>query len=174
MVKVIDNIDILLTNDDGIQANGLKTLQKAVASLGNILVLAPNKEQSATSRALTIHKMLYIEEHNENVFSINGTPTDSILVAYYGLLKNKNPKLLISGINHGPNMGDDVTYSGTVAAAMEGTAFGIPSIAISLATWDNFQFEHTIPIIYKIISSALKKKFPADTLLNINIPPTAG
>ena len=133
-------MEILVTNDDGIHAEGLRALAKALRPLGHVTVIAPDREQSATSHALTLHRPLRIKKVEEDVLSVDGTPTDCVLLGVHGFLKQK-PDLVVSGINHGPNMGNDTSYSGTVAAAVEGTFLGIPSVALSLATWKEADFE---------------------------------
>ncbi|MEO5880294.1 MAG: 5'/3'-nucleotidase SurE, partial [Candidatus Eisenbacteria bacterium] len=119
-------MNILLTNDDGIFAPALAALRETLAPLGRVITVAPDRDQSATSHSLTLHRPFRIQRHDETTFSVDGTPTDCVVCAYYGLL-DVLPDLVISGINHGPNMGEDVFYSGTVAAAIEGTLQGVPS-----------------------------------------------
>jgi len=114
---------ILLTNDDGVRAEGLKRLRRAVSSLGRVVVVAPERQQSGASHALTLSNPLRINPVEKDVFAVDGTPTDCVLLAMRGLLTER-PSLLVAGMNHGPNLGDDVTYSGTVAAAFEGTLLG--------------------------------------------------
>ncbi|MEO7521952.1 MAG: 5'/3'-nucleotidase SurE, partial [Gemmatimonas sp.] len=123
---------ILLSNDDGVLAAGLAVLERACAPLGDIYVVAPDREQSATSHSLTLHHPLRPVRLGEQRWQVDGTPTDCVLLACNALMTAR-PDFVISGINHGPNMGEDVLYSGTVAAAMEGLALGIPSIAVSFA-----------------------------------------
>src|SRR5690242_10644695 len=124
---------ILVTNDDGIHAPALLRLKESLSPLGEVVIVAPDRDQSATSHSLTLHRPFRIHRHGENIFSVDGTPTDCVVTAWYGLLEQP-PDLVVSGINHGPNMGEDVFYSGTVAAAIEGTLQGAPSIACSLVT----------------------------------------
>ena len=121
---------IMVSNDDGYNADGIKALTRALKKLGRVVVVAPEWEQSGTGHSLTLYRPLRSKKIAKDIYAVNGTPTDAIMVGMNCLLKRK-PNILISGINFGPNMGDDVTYSGTVAAAMEGTILGIPSIAIS-------------------------------------------
>ena len=111
---------ILLTNDDGIHADGLKALEKALKPVADLVVFAPDREQSASSHSLTLNRPLRILERGKNRYACDGTPTDCVMLAVHGVLKHRLPDVLISGINHGANMGEDVTYSGTVAAAIEG------------------------------------------------------
>jgi 5'-nucleotidase len=171
---------ILVTNDDGISSTGIKTLSKALKAVGDVYVVAPETEQSAVSHALTLHRPLRHHEVDANTFYVNGTPTDCVVIAVNKLLPNR-PDIIISGINHGGNLGDDITYSGTVAAAMEGMIMGIPSVAVSLVTdyTDNgdyhksaSRFETAAEYAGEISRKILKKGLPKDTLLNINVPDT--
>jgi 5'-nucleotidase len=159
---------ILITNDDGIQAPALKVLESAVKKLGQVYVVAPNKNYSAASHSFTLREPIKISEIKKNWFSIGGTPTDCVLITHHGLL-HKSINLVISGINNGPNMGDDVLYSGTVAAAIEGTILGIPSIAVSYRK-NGINKTVAIKLINKLVQWLLKNGLPEKTLLNINIP----
>lgn len=163
-------IDILVSNDDGIHAEGLRVLVEALAPLGNVSVIAPDREQSATSHALTLHRPLRVRKISDGILSVDGTPTDCVLLGVHGFLK-RNPALVVSGINHGPNMGNDVLYSGTVAAASEGAFLGIPSIAFSLATWEAADFAPAGKVAHDLVKLLLKRGIPAGTCLNVNIPP---
>ena len=167
---------ILLSNDDGIGAKGLLALAAAVEPLGELWVVAPEHEQSATSHALSLHRPLRIRKHQERWFAIDGTPADCVYVALNHLMKGAPPVLVLSGINHGPNLADDVIYSGTVAAAMEGCILGVPAIAFSLATRRTFEFEHAARFAHALVKTALTSKIPQRMLLNVNIPsgPIAG
>lgn len=161
---------ILLSNDDGVHARGIDALYKAVSTLGDVYVVAPDQERSACGHALTIHAPLRVNRLEEKVFSVTGTPTDCVAVAVHKLLP-ATPDLIISGINHGPNLGDDLTYSGTVSAAMEGTIMNIPSFAISLNRWgDDGHFETAGAIARTIAEDVLAHSLPYDTLLNVNVP----
>jgi len=162
-------IEILVTNDDGIAAEGIRALAKAMETLGNVSIMAPDREQSATSHALTLHRPLRMRKISEREMSVDGTPTDAVLLGVHGFLKER-PALVVSGINHGPNMGNDVLYSGTVAAASEGTFLGIPSIAFSLATWDAADFSPSARVAKALVSQLLRRGLPARTCLNVNIP----
>ena len=163
-------MDILITNDDGIHAEGLQALAEAVKPLGDVTIIAPDREQSATSHSLTLHRPLRINRLRENMLSVDGTPTDCVLLGVHGFLK-RTPGLVLSGINHGPNMGEDVSYSGTVAAAMEGTFLGIPSVAVSLATWTPQDWEPAKRIVHTLLRGLLERGIPQRLCLNINIPP---
>jgi 5'-nucleotidase len=161
---------ILLTNDDGIGAKGLQALKSAVYGLGaEVIVVAPDRDQSATSHSLTLSQPLRVNELENNVYSVQGTPTDCVMLAVRHLLDPK-PDLLLSGINHGPNLGDDVSYSGTVAAAIEGTMLGVPSIAISLADWKPLDFSTAAEVAAGICRLVMENGLPEDTYLNVNVP----
>ncbi len=163
-------MDILVTNDDGIQADGIRALAEALAPLGEISIIAPDREQSASSHALTLHRPLRVRKIAERVMSVDGTPTDAVLLGVHGFLKKK-PALVVSGINHGPNMGSDVMYSGTVAAASEGTFLGIPSIAISLATWSQAEsFATAARVAQNLVRGLIRKGLFENTCLNVNVP----
>lgn len=169
---------LLCTNDDGIDAIGLKWLVEAAAPLGEITVVAPDREQSATSHSLTLHHPIRPISRGERRFQVDGTPTDCVMLAVEALMPER-PDFILSGINHGQNMGEDVLYSGTVAAAMEGLSLGIPSIAFSFAGGDLRAdvslLENQVEVLRKLIKHVLDlAPFPVDTLLNINIPPLPG
>lgn len=160
---------ILITNDDGIRAEGLNALLGHLGDLGRIVVVAPEQEQSASSHAVTLHKPLRINEYETDRFGVSGTPADCVLLAVKGILNDK-PNLLVSGINHGPNMGEDVTYSGTVAAAIEGSILGIPSISVSVAAWENVSFEPAAEVSRYLAGEMLKHEVPGASLWNVNVP----
>jgi 5'-nucleotidase len=163
-------MDILVTNDDGIHAEGLRVLADAVRPLGTVTIVAPDREQSATSHSLTLHRPLRIKTISDGILAVDGTPTDCVLLGVHGFLKRK-PDLVVSGINHGPNMGNDIFYSGTVAAATEGAFLGIPSIAISLATWETKSFEAAGRVVGKLVPELVRWGIPAGKCVNVNIPP---
>ena len=160
---------ILVTNDDGVYSPGIQTLAKRLRELDLVVIVAPDRERSAAGHSMTLHRPLLIEEIRESVYSVNGTPTDCVNIAVKGLLKEV-PKLVVSGINKGPNLGDDVTYSGTVAGAIEGTLLGIPSLAVSLAARENFRFGEAAEVAFRTASRILEQGMPQGTLLNINVP----
>jgi 5'-nucleotidase len=162
-------VDILVTNDDGIHAEGLRVLAAAMRPLGTITIVAPDREQSATSHSLTLHRPLRIRTISDGILTVDGTPTDCVLLAVHGFLKRK-PDLIVSGINHGPNMGNDVLYSGTVAAASEGAFLGIPSVAVSLASWEAKSFEAAGRVVGKLVPELLGRGIPAGKCVNVNIP----
>lgn len=162
---------ILLTNDDGVRAPGLSALRKEMATIGRAIVVAPDRERSAAGHSLTMDVPLRSSEIAEDVVSVEGTPTDCVLLAVKKLLPEP-PDLVVSGINRGPNLADDVTYSGTVAAAMEGTLLGIPSMAISLARSPDGSFDYTYAALLakELALLVLERGLPEGTLLNVNVP----
>jgi 5'-nucleotidase len=160
---------ILVTNDDGIHAAGLNALAQALAELGEVFVVAPDREQSAVGHALTLHRPLRVDRVAERRFAVNGTPSDCVNLGVLGLLPEP-PVLVVSGINHGSNLGDDVTYSGTVSAAMEGTLLGVPSMAVSQAEGEAEGFEGAGRVAQLVAARVLAEGLPAKTLLNINVP----
>jgi 5'-nucleotidase len=160
---------ILVTNDDGVHSPGIIALYRAMKDLGDAYIVAPDRERSAAGHSLTMHRPLRAEEIREHVFSLNGTPTDCVTIGINKLLPER-PALVVSGINKGANLGDDITYSGTVSAAVEGTIFGIPSLAFSLIADRHYHFETAASFAVKIASYALEHSLPYDTLLNVNVP----
>jgi len=160
---------ILVTNDDGVHAAGLAALAAALEGLGDVYVVAPDREQSAVGHALTLHRPLRVTQIAERRFSVNGTPSDCVNLAVLGLLPER-PVLVASGINHGSNLGDDVTYSGTVSAAMEGTLLGVPSMAVSRGDTADTGFESAGAVARLVASRVLVEGLPAKTLLNVNVP----
>lgn len=161
---------ILLTNDDGIGAKGIQTLRTEVSSLGGeVYVVAPARDQSAISHSLTLSQPLRINALEDKVFSVQGTPTDCVMLAIRHLLNTK-PDIVLSGINHGPNLGDDVSYSGTVAAAVEGTMLGVLSVAVSLAHWNPIDFAPAAKVAAGLCRLVLKHGLPKGTYLNVNVP----
>ncbi len=163
---------ILLTNDDGISAEGLESLATALADIAEVVVVAPDREASATGHSITLERPVRLKEWGENRYSVDGTPTDCVMVALVALMANEPPDLLVSGINRGQNMGDDVTYSGTVGAAMEGHLHGIPSIAVSQSLGHGMSFPRSAEIVRDLIQSLLKKGLEKNLLLNVNVPPS--
>jgi 5'-nucleotidase len=160
---------LLLTNDDGYHADGLQLLCGALDGLGDLHVIAPAEEQSASSHSLTLRKRIATNKVKRQHYTVSGTPTDAVLLGVESILKGK-PDLIVSGINHGPNMGEDVSYSGTVAAAIEGTMLGVPSLAISSLQRTVESTEVLARIARVVVESALELGVPKDCLLNVNIP----
>ena len=162
---------ILISNDDGYVSEGLRALVEAVSPLGEVWVVAPEAEQSASSHAISIHRPLRIREVRERWYAIDGTPTDCSYIAINHLMKHGRPQLMLSGINHGPNLADDVTYSGTVAAAMEASILGVPAIAFSLVSrGGGMDFAPAARFAHRLAEAALGQELPANLLLNVNIP----
>jgi 5'-nucleotidase len=166
-------MNILCTNDDGYLATGIRVLASASRSLGAVTMVAPDREQSATSHSLTLHHPLRARRTIDGAWVVDGTPTDCVILAVNELLDGR-PDICVSGINHGPNMGEDVLYSGTVAAAMEATVIGIPSVAISY-TGDRYEeLEGWEDVVGAILANILRDRpFPEDTLFNVNLPGVA-
>ncbi len=163
---------ILLTNDDGVAAFGLSVLAEALSDLPDVRVsiVAPAAQQSATSRCLTLHAPLRVRNLGPGRWSVTGTPTDTVMVALGKLLDDDPPDFLIAGINHGPNLGEDVQYSGTVAAAMEGCVHGIPSAAVSLADWHPTDFGGAAALVRRLLPILFERPLPTGCLWNINVP----
>lgn len=159
----------MITNDDGIDSPGIKALEKAMASLGRTVVVAPDRDNSAVSHALTMNRPLRIRSIAEGRYTLDGTPTDCVAVGLGKLLSQK-PDLLVSGINSGPNLGDDISYSGTVSAAIEGTMYGIPAMAVSLAGEHPYDYTLAVRIVICLARRILTNSLPENTLLNVNIP----
>ena len=161
---------ILVTNDDGVHSEGIRALAEVLAPLGDVTVVAPIQEASAIGHALTLRRPLRIESIAANVFAIDGTPTDCVNIAITHILKEK-PDLIVSGINKGWNLGDDVTYSGTVSGALEGALLAIPSIAISAQrVADEVEFGPSAKAAALVAGAVLERGMPKFTLLNINVP----
>jgi 5'-nucleotidase len=168
-------VNILVTNDDGILAPGLAVLAEACQTVGKVTVIAPDREQSGTSHSLTMYRPVRPARRPDGSFQIDGTPTDCVLLAL-GALMPERPDFVFSGVNHGPNMGEDVLYSGTVAAAMEAVTLGVPGIAISFAgpTADLTTLQSYRDSLARLIGRITRvQDFPPETLLNINLPPVA-
>jgi len=165
---------ILVSNDDGIAAEGLTALARALEAVAEVTVVAPEREQSAASHSLTLHKPLRVYEVGPRRFAVSGTPTDCVNMAVHKLMPEP-PHIVVSGINRGANLGDDVTYSGTVSAAMEGTLLGLPSVAISQLFWEPAGFDTAADFAATLVRSLLEgadrgRRLPPDTLLNVNVP----
>lgn len=167
-------MNILVSNDDGILAHGLALLADVCRTVGSVTVVAPDREQSGTSHSLTLTRPLRPVRRPDGAFQVDGTPTDCVLLAL-GALLDVRPDFVFSGINHGPNMGEDVLYSGTVAAAMEGLSLGIPGIAISFAGQDLELMDTQREWLERLVRGLVRvPKFPKETLLNINLPNLPG
>ncbi|MEZ8126879.1 5'/3'-nucleotidase SurE [Vibrio splendidus] len=162
---------ILLSNDDGVHAQGIHELANELRDLAEIIIVAPDRNRSGASNSLTLEQPLRVQEITENTYSVQGTPTDCVHFALNELLKNDMPDLVLTGINHGANLGDDVLYSGTVAAAMEGHFLGVQSVAFSLV--GKKHFKTAAAIARRIVEQHLANPIPTNRLLNVNIPDLA-
>jgi 5'-nucleotidase len=163
---------ILVTNDDGVHSPGLMALFDVMNEIGDAYIVAPDRERSAAGHSLTLHRPLKVTEMQEKIYSVNGTPTDCVALGIEKVLPRK-PELIASGINRGANLGDDVTYSGTVSAAIEGTILGVPSFAISLVGERPFHYQTAAPFASKIARYIIDMSLSYDTLLNVNVPNVA-
>ena len=163
---------ILITNDDGIHSPGLTALKASLAPLGRIVVVAPDRDNSAISHALTMNRPLKLIRLDEDVYTLDGTPTDCVSISL-GKVLDRAPDLLVSGINSGPNIGDDITYSGTVSAAIEGTMYAVPSMAVSMAGEQPLDYGKADSLIRELAHRVIAHGLPANTLMNVNIPDAA-
>jgi 5''/3''-nucleotidase SurE len=160
---------ILVSNDDGYLAPGLSALAEKLSEFAQVTVVAPDRNRSPASNSLTLDMPLRVKQMDNGYFSVDGTPTDCVHLAITGLL-DKDPNLVFSGINNGENMGDDVLYSGTVAAATEGRFLGLPSIAISINSSQPRYYETAAAIAVQLLEQLLERELPSDTILNVNVP----
>lgn len=162
---------ILVSNDDGVSARGIKVLAAELSLLDEVWIVAPDRDQSGVSHSVTLQRPLRIDEVGERTFAVDGTPTDCVNLAINGILPER-PRLVVSGINHGANLGDDVTYSGTVSAAMEATLLGVPAIAVSQVYRRREAPEFTAAARFAraLARQVLETPLPRDTLLNVNVP----
>lgn len=162
---------ILVSNDDGILAPGLGLLAEACRGVAQVTVIAPDREQSGTSHSLTLHRPVRPARRPDGAYQVDGTPTDCVLLAL-GALMPERPAFVFSGVNHGPNMGEDVLYSGTVAAAMEGVTLGVPGVAVSFAGHDPAAMMSYAGLLAGLVRRIVEvPEYPANTLLNVNLPP---
>lgn len=161
---------ILATNDDGVFSEGLKLLTEALKDVADVTVVAPDREQSASGHSLTLDRPLRMQMLEDQVYSVDGTPTDCVSLALQWLMKDDPPDLIVSGINFGFNLGDDVTYSGTVSATFEGSLMGIPSVAFSQEVSEDFSFERAAAFARELVGLLVTRKLPPDLLLNVNVP----
>ncbi|AVQ00028.1 5'/3'-nucleotidase SurE [Ahniella affigens] len=162
---------VLVANDDGVDAPGIRHLADAMRQIGRVTVVAPDRNRSGASNSLTLDQPIRVQEIEPNRFRVNGTPTDCVHLALLGML-DKDPDIVVSGINDSSNLGDDVIYSGTVAAAIEGRYLGHPAVAVSLVSKDHQpeHFETAARAAVLIVRQLLKDPLPADTILNVNVP----
>jgi 5'-nucleotidase len=164
---------ILISNDDSIHSAGIKALERIARALtDDVWVCAPETEQSGASHSLTIHRPLRARKYDDRHYSVDGTPTDCVMLAMNSLLQDRRPDLVLSGINHGANMGDDVTYSGTVAAAMEGTLLGVRSVALSQRIEEDQPLSFAVPerLAPDLLRRLVAAPWPDNVLLNLNFP----
>jgi len=165
---------ILLTNDDGIGAAGIQALWHELSKIAEVVVVAPDVERSATSQSITVHSPIRVDQYSFNNprvsgWRIGGTPADCVKLAL-GVLMTEPPDIVVAGINHGPNLGTDVLYSGTVSAAIEGALHGIPAIAVSLDGKEHYDFKPAAEFTSKLIQNVIHRSLPPNTLLNVNVP----
>jgi len=160
----------LVTNDDGVSADGIHALAEAVEPIGEVIVVAPDRERSAAGHSLTLHHPLRATELTKNRWVVDGTPTDCVNWGAQHLLKGRRPNAILSGINFGLNLGDDVTYSGTVSAAFEGAILGVPAIAFSQEVASGFSYDAAGRFARQLVERVLEKPFAPGTLLNVNVP----
>lgn len=160
---------ILVANDDGVQAEGLRVLVEHLRGVGRVVVVAPDQQRSAASHSLTLHRPLRVYHLGKNVYAVDGTPTDCVNLAVNKILSER-PALIVSGINHGANLGDDVHYSGTVSAAVEGGMLKIPSIAVSQVSGDEHRFPVAARFAARLARRVLQERLPSGIILNVNVP----
>ena len=164
-------LKILVTNDDGYFSDGIKALAKELSKKHKIFVVAPDREQSASSHSLTLNRPLRMSKIEDNWYTTDGTPTDCVMLAVHLLFKDEKPDMIVSGINHGANMGDDVTYSGTIAAAIEGSILQVPSIAVSMANYEpGVPMNRAAKFVNKVVNKYHTFNLSPSTFLNINLP----
>ncbi|MBV9217151.1 MAG: 5'/3'-nucleotidase SurE [Acidobacteria bacterium] len=162
---------ILITNDDGYLSDGIRAMEEGLSTLGDVYMVAPESEQSGASHSLTLSRPLRIRQIDERHWAVDGTPTDCVTLALNQILPPESrPAVCCSGINHGANLGDDATYSGTVAGALESTILGVPGLAFSLASYRDQDFTESVKVVVDVTRKALEEGLPVWTLLNVNIP----
>ncbi len=162
---------ILITNDDGIHSEGIAALEAALKQIGDVYVVAPESEMSGAAHSLTLSKPLRIRQIDDRHWTVDGTPTDCVVLALNQILPvDEHPHICCSGINHGANLGDDATYSGTVAGALEATILGVPGLAFSLTSSRSHDFTESARVAREVTAKALAEGIPTGTLLNVNVP----
>jgi 5'-nucleotidase len=169
MEFTVASVRILVTNDDGVMSPGIQTLAKRLQDLGQVWVVAPDRERTAVAHGVTLHKPLRIHEVGKRMYTVNGTPVDCVNLALAKILPGP-PTVVVSGINKGVNLGDDVMYSGTVSAALEGAVLGLPSIAFSQEGNERFRFEAGARYAKRVTALVVSRGLPPETILNVNIP----
>lgn len=160
---------ILIANDDGYLSEGIRALYEVMRKLGQATIVAPDRNRSGASNSLTLSHPVFVRQHEPGIYSLEGTPTDCVNIALSGLLE-EDQDMVVSGINDGPNMGDDVLYSGTVAAAIEGRHLGHPALAVSMASHEPRHYETAARVMSNLVSHLKEVPLPGDTILNINVP----
>lgn len=160
---------ILIANDDGYLSDGIRALYEVMRELGQATIVAPDRNKSGASNSLTLSHPVFVRQHEPGIYSLEGTPTDCVNIALSGLL-DEDQDMVVSGINDGPNMGDDVLYSGTVAAAIEGRHLGHPALAVSMGSHDPQHYETAARVMSKLVAHLKEVPLPGDTILNINVP----
>ena len=160
---------ILVSNDDGYMARGIIALAKALSEISDVIVMAPDRNHSGASNSLTLHAPIRVHQVEENRYFVNGTPSDCVHLALSGYLSH-DPDIVVSGVNHGANLGDDVIYSGTVAAAMEGRFLGLPAIAVSLVGQHGKHFDTAATVARDLVKRLQNNPLPGDIILNVNVP----
>jgi len=164
-------LNILVTNDDGYNSAGIIALARELRKFANVYVVAPDREQSASSHSLTLNRPLRVQKISHDWYAIDGTPTDSVMLAVHLFYKKKRPDFIIAGINHGPNMGDDITYSGTIAAAIEGSYLRIPSMAVSMNDFvPHMPLVRAAHFVGKLVKAYPKLRLDPSVFLNVNLP----
>lgn len=167
----MDRPRILITNDDGIHADGIAALEAALSEIGDVYVVAPESEMSGASHSLTLARPLRIRQIDNRHWTVDGTPTDCVVLALNQILPaDERPHICCSGINHGANLGDDASYSGTVAGALEATILGVPGLAFSLVAYRDHDFSESAKVAREVTAKALAEGIPEATLLNVNVP----
>ena len=161
---------ILVTNDDGIDSAGLTAMTEAMAEFGEVIVVAPDGNRSTAAHSMTLERPLRMRLIKENWYAVDGTPADCVHLALNGLLRDRRPELVASGINKGGNLGQDITYSGTVMAALEATLIGVPAVAVSIDARADFEYSAASAVAVKIARFVLHHGLPPETLLNVNVP----
>ncbi|PWK15587.1 5'/3'-nucleotidase SurE [Tumebacillus permanentifrigoris] len=168
---------ILISNDDGLRADGIRELAQVLVELGEVIVVAPDRQRSAAGHGITLHKPLFVEEHDFGsgirAFGLSGTPADCVKFGISEILRDNKPDIVVSGINAGSNLGNDVLYSGTVSAAIEGSIQGLPAIAVSQCGTEPFDFVDAAAFTKKLIAQVLQRGLDSDTILNVNYPQLA-
>jgi 5'-nucleotidase len=162
-------VKILVSNDDGYMARGINALAQALSEIAEVILMAPDRNHSGASNSLTLHSPLRVHQVEKNRYFVNGTPSDCVHLALSGYLED-DPDLVVSGVNHGANLGDDVIYSGTVAAAMEGRFLGLPAIAVSLVGQHGQHFDAAARVACDLVQRLKDNPLPGDVILNVNVP----